>query len=68
MFFCVLLRHRFLTWGPWTPKGSIERVQGVREDYKSKVVYHFKPLFQVFRGPPEVHFDNLGVCGTFFDF
>jgi hypothetical protein len=46
----------------------VERDQGVREDYKSKVLYHFKPLLQVFRGPPVVHFDNLGVCGTFFDF
>ena len=46
----------------------MERVKGVRENYISKVLYNFKHLLQVFRGPPVVQFDNLGVRGTFFDF
>ena len=63
------LRHRFLTGGPWTPKGSVKRFKGVREDQKSKVQYPFKqPLLQVFRGLLVVLFDSLGVRGIFFDF
>ena len=38
---------------------------GVRSDHKSKL---FKPLLQVFRGSPIMHFDRLGVRGIFFDF
>ncbi len=39
-----MLDHRFLTKGPWTPKGYVERVKGAREDQKSKAVYPFIPL------------------------
>ena len=37
-------KHRFLTEGPWTPKGSVERVEGVREGHKSKVLCPCKPF------------------------
>ncbi len=45
------LGHRFLTGGPWTPKGSVERAYGVHEDHKSKAMNSFIPLLQLFRGP-----------------
>ncbi len=38
------LEHRFLTGGPWTTKGSVERAKGVHEGHISKVFYTFKPL------------------------
>ena len=31
------LEHRFLTGGPWIPKGSVERALWVREDHKNKL-------------------------------
>ncbi len=37
--FVFILDHRFLTGGPWTPKGSVERVKGVHEDQKSNILY-----------------------------
>ena len=61
-------RPQVLNLGPWTPKGSVSRVQGVREDHKGKVSYLFKPLLHAFRCPLVVHLDNLGVRGNFFDF
>ncbi len=59
------LDHRFLTGGPWTPKGSVERV---REDQKSKALYSFTPLLQELRGPPIVCNNTLGVRGNYFEF
>ena len=44
---------------------STERVEGVREDHKSKVMYPVESLLQVFRGLPIEHFVNLGVHGSF---
>ena len=38
----------------------------VREDHEIKVLYPFKPILQVFRGPPLAHFGSLGVRGSFF--
>ncbi len=46
------LDHRFLNGVPCAPKGSVERVLGVRKDHKSKLLYPFKPLLQGLRGPP----------------
>ena len=40
-----LVQHWFLTGG------SVEKVLVVREDHKSKVLYPYAPLLQVFRGP-----------------
>ncbi len=59
------LEHRFLTGGPWTPKGSVERVYGVHKDHKTKVLYLFKPLLY---GPPMAFIDSLGVHGNFLSF
>ena len=64
----VAIDHRFLTGVPWTHKGSVGRVFGVRKDHTSKVLYPFKPVLKVVKGPPIVHFDSLGVRGNFFDF
>ncbi len=44
----------------------MERVQGVYEDYKSKVLYPFMPLLQGFRVAPIVNIDTLGVRRIFF--
>jgi len=64
----ILLKHRFLTGDPWTPKGSVGRVYGVREDQKSKGLYPFTPLLQELRGPPVVRQSTLGVHETYFNF
>ena len=50
------------------PQGVCGEGLGVRNDHKSKVLYHFKPLIQVSKGPPTVNFDSLGVREIFFDF
>jgi len=50
------------------PRGVRREGLGVREDYKSKVMYPLIPLLQGFRGPQEVVIDTLGVRGTFFNF
>jgi hypothetical protein len=44
------------------------RVKGVREDYKSKVLYPFKPLLREFMGPSIAFIETTGVYGMFYDF
>jgi hypothetical protein len=46
------------------PKGSAERVK----DFKSKVLYPFKPLLQEFWGPPMAFIDTIGAHGFFLTF
>ncbi len=46
-------------------RGSVVRVHGVREDHKSKVLYYFKLLLLVFRGPLMVLIDTLGSVEIF---
>ena len=42
--------------------------EGVGGPRRSQELYLFKPLLQLFRSPPVLHFDNLGVRGNCFDF
>ncbi len=60
------LEHRFLTGGPWSPKGSVKRALGVHKDHKSKVLYPYKPLLVKFRGPPLAFIHTLGGPWKFF--
>ena len=63
-----ILEHGFLTKeDPWIPMKSKERVKGVYKGHRSKVLYTFGPLLQVFSGPPVLHFENKGSC-IFFKF
>jgi len=45
----------------------VERVKGVRDDQKSKVLYPLTTLSQELRGPPVVSDYTLGVHGNYFD-
>ncbi len=66
--YVLMLDHRFLTGGPRTTKGSVERVKGVREDQKSKALYSFTPLLKELRGPLVVCNNTSGVHGNYFEF
>jgi len=49
---------RFLTRGSCTPKGLVERVQGVHKDHKSKVMNPLIPLLQLSHGPKVIVIDT----------